>query len=173
MNNNPKDLEPLDANPDPITGEPGAHPVGTGIGAAGAGIAATAIGVAVGGPVGAVIGAAIGAIGGGLVGKEVAEFIDPTVEDEYWRDNYRTRPYFESNYEYSDYEPAYRLGYESYSSMHDGRLNYDRAEEDLRQEYETKYPNARLKWEQAKHATRDAWNRVERKIPGDIDRDGK
>ena len=34
-----------------------------------------------------------------------------------------------------------------------------------------------LTWERAKHATRDAWNRVsdsvERAIPGDSDRDGK
>ena len=35
----------------------------------------------------------------------------------------------------------------------------------------------RLSWERAKHAARDAWNRVsdtvERAIPGDSDRDGK
>ena len=34
-----------------------------------------------------------------------------------------------------------------------------------------------LEWEQARHATRDAWqrlsDRVERAVPGDSDRDGK
>ena len=34
-----------------------------------------------------------------------------------------------------------------------------------------------LEWDRAKHATRDAWNRVsdavERAVPGDSDRDGK
>ncbi|NJL23055.1 MAG: hypothetical protein HC895_23115, partial [Leptolyngbyaceae cyanobacterium SM1_3_5] len=40
--------DPTDSNPDPITGEPGAHPVGTGIGAAGAGAAGAAIGGVVG-----------------------------------------------------------------------------------------------------------------------------
>lgn len=66
------------ANPDPITGEKGAHPVGTGIGAAGAGAAATAVGAAVGGPVGAVVSAVVGSVAGGLAGKGVAEQIDPT-----------------------------------------------------------------------------------------------
>lgn len=46
-----------DENRDPITGEPGSHPVGTGVGAAGAGLAGAAAGMAVGGPVGGVIGA--------------------------------------------------------------------------------------------------------------------
>ncbi|MGZ8901027.1 MAG: glycine zipper family protein, partial [Limisphaerales bacterium] len=41
-----------DANRDPITGAPGAHPVGTGVGATGGGAAGAAIGAAVGGPVG-------------------------------------------------------------------------------------------------------------------------
>ena len=52
---------PLDSNPDPITGEPGAHPVGTGLGAAGGAIAGAAIGT-IGGPVGMAAGAVIGAV---------------------------------------------------------------------------------------------------------------
>lgn len=59
------------AHLDPITGEPGAHPVGVGVGALGAGAAGAVIG-AVLGPIGAVIGAAFGAVAGGLAGKEVA-----------------------------------------------------------------------------------------------------
>ena len=59
------------AHPDPITGEPGAHPVGVGVGALSAGAAGAAIG-AIGGPIGVLIGAAIGAVAGGLAGKEVA-----------------------------------------------------------------------------------------------------
>ena len=37
-----------DANPDPITGAPGSHPIGTGVGAAAAGLAGAKIGAAVG-----------------------------------------------------------------------------------------------------------------------------
>src|SRR5829696_1050286 len=79
--------ESKDLNPDPITGEPGSHPVGTGLGAAGGGAAGAAIG-AVGGPVGVAVGAAIGAIVGGLSGKGVAEAIDPTAEQAYWQENF-------------------------------------------------------------------------------------
>ena len=57
-----------DQNRDPITGAPGAHPVGTGVGAASGGVAGAAVGTVVGGPVGAVVGAAVGAIAGGLAG---------------------------------------------------------------------------------------------------------
>ena len=58
-------------SPDPITGEPDAHPVGVGAGALAAGAAGAAIG-AIGGPIGVLIGATIGAIAGGLAGHEVA-----------------------------------------------------------------------------------------------------
>src|SRR4051812_49056202 len=83
-----------DTNPDPITGEPGSHPVGTGVGAAAVGAAAGAAGGAMAGPVGAVAGAVVGAVAGGLGGKSIAESIDPTAEDAYWRENYSSRPYY-------------------------------------------------------------------------------
>ena len=68
------------ANRDPITGTPGAHPVGTGVGALAGGAAAGAAVGTVAGPVGTAIGAAVGAVAGGLAGKGVAEEIDPTVD---------------------------------------------------------------------------------------------
>lgn len=57
-----------DLNRDPITGTPGAHPLGTGAGAVFGGLSGAALGTAAG-PIGAVIGAAAGAVMGGLVGK--------------------------------------------------------------------------------------------------------
>ena len=81
-----------DANRDPITDAAGSHPVGTGVGALAGGAAAGAAAGTVAGPVGTVVGAAVGAVAGGLAGKGIAEQIDPTVEDAYWRDNYSSRP---------------------------------------------------------------------------------
>jgi phage tail tape-measure protein len=73
---------PGGTNLDPITGAPGAHPVGVGLGAAAGGIAAgAAAGTVAAGPVGTVVGAAVGAIAGGLGGKAVAEHFDPTVAE--------------------------------------------------------------------------------------------
>ncbi|MGI0488673.1 YsnF/AvaK domain-containing protein [Pantanalinema rosaneae CENA516] len=164
--------DPTDANPDPITGQPGAHPIGTGVGAAGAGVIGTAVGGAIGGPVGAVVGAAIGAVAGGLAGKGAAEQINPTMEADYWRDNYTSRPYVKSGQRYEDYEPAYRTGYEGYSRYASSGRTYDQVEPDLRRDYEQQYGGNKLGWEQAKYATKDAWDRLANALPGDRDRPG-
>lgn len=173
MNEDKKKAHEPDANPDPITGESGAHPLGTGVGAAGAGAIGTAVGGAIGGPVGAVVGAAVGAVAGGLAGKSVAEQIDPTVEDAYWRQQYANQSYYEDDYDYDDYAPAYRTGYEGYSTYYGQGMTYDQAEPTLRRDYEARHGNNRLGWEKAKYAARDAWDRVERAVPGDADHDGK
>ena len=159
-----------DANRDPITKKPGAHPVGTGVGAASGGAAGAAVG-ALGGPVGAAVGLVAGAVAGGLAGKGVAEKIDPTVEDGYWKDNYSSRPYADRNVTYDDYRPAYRTGYEGYT-RYPGK-KYEQVEADLQRDYEKSKGKSRLSWEKAKHATRDAWHRVERALPGDADGDGR
>lgn len=150
-------FDPTDSNPDPITHEPGAHPVGTGLGAAYTGAIGTAVGGAFGGPVGAVVGAAVGAVAGGLLGKTAAESVNPTIEDEYWRTNYASRPYYETGRRYEDYEPAYRTGYEGYG-RYAGR-RYEEVEPDLRTDYETRRGSTGLAWDQARYATRDAWDR--------------
>src|SRR5678816_3521861 len=119
MADNRKDVSRTDApdrNPDPIAGAPGSHPIGTGIGAAGAGAAGAAIGSVVPGVgtvVGGAVGAVVGAVAGGLAGKAVAEAVNPTEEDAYWRDNFSSRPYAAgSDYTYEDdFSPAYRHGY--------------------------------------------------------------
>ena len=109
-----RDTNP-DSNRDPLTGEPGSHTGGTGVGAAGGAVAGAAVGGAVGGPVGAVVGGAVGAVAGGAAGHAAGEALDPTVEDRYWRENYSRRPYFRSGKSYSEFEPVYRYGWESAS----------------------------------------------------------
>lgn len=155
-----------DANRDPITGTPGAHPVGTGVGATGGAAAGAAIG-AVAGPVGAAVGLVAGAIAGGLAGKGVAEKMDPTVEEAYWKTNYSKQSYVERDSAYATYQPAYRTGYEG-RGRYPGK-KYEEVEADLKRDYEKSKGNATLSWDKAKHATRDAWNRVEKALPGDAD----
>jgi uncharacterized protein YcfJ len=158
-------------NPDPITNAPGAHPIGVGIGAAAGGAAAGAVAGAVAGPVGAAVGAVVGAVAGGYAGKGVAESIDPTIEEAYWRDNYRTRAYYDPSIEYEELGPAYRYGWES-KLRYQGR-RFDEAESDLERGWSNAQSTSRLSWQKAKQASRDAWERVERAIPGDVDNDGK
>src|SRR5687767_15789235 len=113
MNEDKRDKK--DANRDPLTGAPGAHPVGTGLGAAAGGMAAGAAAGSVAGPIGTAAGAAVGAIAGGLAGKGIAEKIDPTVEEAYWRETYVSRPYVTKGATFDDYGPAYRYGIDNYS----------------------------------------------------------
>jgi hypothetical protein len=164
-----------DANRDPISGTLGAHPVGTGLGAVAGGMAAGAVAGTVAGPVGTLVGAAVGAVAGGLAGKGIAELIDPTAEDAYWRENYSSRPYVTSGNTYDDYGPAYRYGVSSYGK-YDGRT-FEQAEADLGRDWNQAKGSSRLDWERAKAATKDSWQRVsdtiERAVPGDSDRDGK
>jgi hypothetical protein len=147
----------LDANEDPLTGAPGAHPVGVAMGAAGGAAAGAAVG-AVGGPVGAAVGAAVGGLAGGLAGKGAAEAVNPTVEEAYWRDTYVERPYVETGRNYDYYRPAYRFGWESYSQY--GHRSFDEMDETLAREWDARRGDCRLTWSEARAAARDAWNRV-------------
>lgn len=156
--------EERDLNQDPITGEPGSHPVGTGIGAASAGAAGVAIG-AVGGPIGAAVGGLIGVIAGAAAGHGIAEKIDPTAENAYWRDSYKAEPYYEDGEQFEDYDPAYRLGYDRYHEFQ-GR-SYEDAERDLETEWERTKGNSKLSWEKAKLAARAGWQKVERTFDDD------
>jgi hypothetical protein len=166
---NPKGRDQDDLNPDPITGSSGSHPVGTAIGATGGAAAGAAIG-SVAGPIGTVVGTAIGAVAGGLAGKGAAEAVNPTVEDEYWRKTYATRPYVPAGSDYDAYRPAYQHGWEAYP-RYQGR-RFDEVESDLRRDWEDRR-DSRMGWDNAREAVRDAWHRVERKIPGDADKDGR
>jgi Glycine zipper len=147
------------------------HPVGSGVGAAAGAATGAAIGTAVGGPAGTLVGAAVGAVAGGLVGHGIAEGVNPTEEEAYWRENWRTRPYADTSRSYEDYRPAYQYGWESRARY--GNRRWEDAESDLERGWENAKGESRQTWNEAKHATRDAWHRVESRLPGDADRDGR
>jgi len=154
--------EDRDLNRDPITDEPGAHPVGTGIGATGGAVVGAASGAA-GGPIGVAVGAVVGAVVGGLAGKAAAEAVNPTAEEEHWRDNYTREPYYEPGRSFDDYGPAYRLGVS-------GRTTYEgdwtSAEPRLASEWESSRGSSSLDWDKAQPASRAAWERVDANLPG-------
>jgi len=143
-------------NRDPISGAPGAHPVGVGVGAAAGGMAAGAAVGTVAGPVGMAVGAAVGAVVGGLAGKGVAEAIDPTAELAYWRENYASRDYVHPARAFEDYAPAYDYGVRSYRA----ERSFDDLEPDLAGRWDSVRGNSDLEWNDARPAVRDAWERV-------------
>jgi hypothetical protein len=164
--------KPVSENRDPITGEKGAHPVGVGVGTAvGGGVAGGAIGSAAAaiagataagaaaGPIGAVVGAVAGGIVGAYAGKEVAENTNPTLEDRYWEENYRSRPYIEQEITYEEYRPAYRYGWEA--RVRHADQAFDDVEPDLERGWNQARGRCKLDWQKAKPAVRDAWDRVD------------
>ena len=97
----------------------------------------------------------------------MTESVDPTVENAYWRDQHKSRPYYTSDASYSydeDYAPAYRYGWESRARPENQGRTYDVAENDLRSGWDKVKGKSRLEWEKAKNATRDAWDRVENNV---------
>src|SRR3954469_19279154 len=134
--------EDRDLNADPITGEPGAHPLGTGVGAAGGAVAGAAAGT-IGGPGGTLVGGVIGAVVGGLAGRAAAEAANPTAEEAHWRDNYTREPYYEKGRTFDDYGPAYQHGMHA-RVQHDA--DWEAAEPRLASEWENQRAGSGLSW---------------------------
>ena len=81
-------------------------------------------------------------------------------EDNYWEENFSSRPYALGPDYYDKFRPAYRYGFESARDSL-GR-SWDDAEPDLRSGWEryqeeSGTPSA---WDEIKAAVRDAWDRV-------------
>ncbi len=149
----------VDFNIDPLSGEPGAHPVGVGVGAGGGAAIGAAVGSAAG-PVGVVVGAAVGGVMGGLAGKGVGELVNPTAEDEYWAIVHAEQPFARPDLRLEDYQPAYRIGYLGASRFLKDRRSFDEVESQLASEYAQTKGNSALVWEQAKLPARAAWDRI-------------
>ena len=149
-----------DLNRDPLTGTPGAHPLGTGAGATSGGIAGAAAGMAVGGPVGAVIGAAVGAVAGGLAGKSSAEALNHTAEEKFWRETYIREPYYTKGFAYEYYAPGFRAGWEG--RVRHGAATFAEAEAELMAEYLRTKSELDPIWQDIRPAAHAAFNRVDR-----------
>ena len=163
-----EEREDRDLNRDPITDEPGAHPIGTAVGSTGGAVAGAVAG-SMAGPVGAAVGGVVGAVVGGLAGKAAGEAVNPTEEEAFWRENYQKEPYYESGRSFDDYGPAYRLGLT-------GRQRYEdpwtSVEPRLAGEWESTRGNSSLNWDRASHASQAAWRRVDEQVRGNLGNGG-
>jgi hypothetical protein len=110
--------------------------------------------------VGTLVGGVVGAVAGGLAGEGLAEAINPSVEDDYWRRNYTSRPYVVAGARYDTYRRAYEYGWQAYQK--NPTRTFEEMEPQLREEWGRGGPEG-LTWDDAKDAVRDAWHRVERR----------
>ncbi len=82
--------------------------------------------------------------------------------EDYWRENYRSQPFYRPEYNYDDYQGAFRLGTERPPLSR----KWDEAHEaELAAEWERHKGSSRLTWEEARHAARAAWERLENDQP--------
>ena len=151
-------------NPDPITGAPGSHPVGTGLGAAAGGAATGAVVGTMAGPIGTAVGAAAGAVVGGLAGKAIAEAVDPTAEEAYWREHHAHQEFTQGR-PYDDFRDAYRAGFLGFAELGGTGTRFEDREAELRRQYEENYPG--MSWENARPASRAAWQRLQDRSSAD------
>ena len=148
------------------------HSIGAGTGAVAGAVTGAAVG-AVGGPVGSAVGAIAGGVIGAKAGDSVAEAVNPTEYREHFKTEYKKAPYYSSERDWNDYEPAYQYGYDTYGQYRGSR--FEDVETDLQRNWDQTraQSNSQLEWNDAKHAVRDGWHHIERAMPGDADRDGR
>ena len=146
------------------------HSVGAGTGAVGGALTGAAVGSAAG-PVGSLVGAAVGGIVGAKAGDSIAEAVNPTTYNDHFKTSYNSAPYYVADRDWNDYEPAYKLGYDSFDKYR-GRT-YGEAETELERDWDSLKGKSRLGWNEAKGAVRDGWHHIERALPGDADNDGR
>ena len=150
-----------------VSGEPDSNLSAVGAGGVGGAAAGALIGTAVGGPVGAAIGAAAGAVAGAAVADQIQDELDPKLEEVYWEENYKTRPYYKAGDKFDAYLPAYRFGWESAVRGDYSGRDFPDLEPDLRTEWVKKdFPED---WETSRERVRDAFDRIRSRIKNVIE----
>jgi hypothetical protein len=164
-------------NQDPITGEPGSHPVATAIGAAVGITAGMATAVAVGatagavlGPAGMALGALAGGIFGGGLGHAIGEDIYPT-QIAWWKENYQSRPYAKKDVSFNHYEPAYWYGVDA--AIRNPNADFESLEPTLRNNWNLGRGDSTLEWNDAAPAARDAYSRIREEAKRNAENDVK
>ncbi|MDY3551342.1 hypothetical protein R5W24_000417 [Gemmata sp. JC717] len=152
------DLPPYGArNADPLTDQPGSHPIEAGVGAA---LGGAASGAAVGmvlGPPGVIAGAVVGAVAGGLAGKGVGELIDPTTQDN-WIREWLDRREHEKQASDEHAALAYRFGLQS-EFEHPNRT-FDDVEPELRTKWHDRYGADGPDWDNVRGSARAGYERM-------------
>ncbi|MFX6652882.1 hypothetical protein ABTG83_20420, partial [Acinetobacter baumannii] len=79
---------------------------------------------------------------GAKAGDAIAEKINPTDYEDHFRNNFRSAAYYRSGYEWDDYAPAYRYGYDTYGRYR-GR-SFDEVDDQLATEWDRARGTSRL-----------------------------
>jgi len=83
---------------------------------------------------------------------------DWDLDQSWWRENFRDRPYVTADRLFEFYEPGYQFGYLA-ANRYRGQKFSD-VESDLRSDFENFEFRGDSTWESVKDAVRDAWDKV-------------
>jgi len=86
--------------------------------------------------------------------------VDWGPQNEYWRDNYGSRPYTQADRAYEHYQPAYKYGHES-AFFYGGRAWDQEVEDDLARGWEQARGDSNCTWDEARGAVRDAYEHTQ------------
>jgi hypothetical protein len=93
-------------------------------------------------------------------GQSATAIVDPAAEATYWSENHLKRTYVLPTKRYSDYEPAFRHGWESRALS--ANRPFREIEADLERAWDKVKGASSLTWVQARFAVSDAWHRAGR-----------
>jgi hypothetical protein len=82
--------------------------------------------------------------------------INPMVEEAYWRENYKKRPYYVPGRTYADYQCAFRYGWENATREEFSGRTFEQVERWLERGWIGKL----ITWKESREAARDAWDRA-------------
>ena len=94
--------------------------------------------------------------------REIAagEDLDEVAEGDYWRQNFRRRPYYQAGTPYEHYEPGFRYGWQSaIDEQYSGR-DFRDVESELERSWDALNGENAQEWEEARQPVRDAWMRA-------------
>ena len=94
----------------------------------------------------------------GSIGNNTGPRRDWTAEETYWRANWSGRPYVSGDRDFEYYRPGYRYGHEA-AGRHEGR-SWSEVEMDLETGWDRYEHRNDRRWEEVKHAVRDAFDRA-------------
>jgi len=96
----------------------------------------------------------------GTGGLAAGEDLDEVAEGDYWRQNFRRRPYYQPGTPYEHYEPGFQYGWQSALDEQFSSRDFPDVESELERSWDARHGENAQEWEDVRGPVRDAWTRA-------------
>jgi hypothetical protein len=86
--------------------------------------------------------------------------VNPTEEENYWRNEYRNRPYYKQDRGFDQYEPGYRYGWEAAGNPEYRDRSFDEIEPTLEKNWTQARGSSTTEWRDIREPARDSYSRI-------------